>query len=134
MHGIVVIELGGEKRTIAFNMHSLMFLSAVLKCNPDEITEKINASCAINPLRGLTQIIYCGLIGYLETEAIYDHDITIAKVSKWVGESDANEFKSVWDAFSDIMGIPKATQDQIDEYVKKHETELKKKPSKIPSL
>jgi hypothetical protein len=130
MHGIVVVELGGEKRTLALNMHFLMFLSKTLKCNPDEIREKVLEACEVNQLRGLTFIIYCGILGYLETEAIYEHDITLKQVSKWVGEANLNEFTSVWEAFSEIMEVPKATQEQIDEYVKKYEDKLKKKPEK----
>lgn len=125
MHGVTVIELGGEKRTVSFNMHCFMFLSKELKCNPDEIDVKIGEQCSINPLRGLTTIIYCGILGYLESEAIYVHDITIKQVSKWVGDADSDEFKSVWDCFSDAMNIPKASQEQIDAYAKKMEGKLK---------
>lgn len=127
MHGITIIQLGGEKRTVAINMHCLMFLSKELKCNPDEIDSKITEACSINPLRGLTLIIYCGILGYLESEATYIHDITLKKVSTWVGNANVDEFKSVWDTFSEVMQIPKASQEQIDAYSKKYEDKLKKK-------
>jgi len=132
MHGISVVELGGEKRTLAFNMHCMMFLSQTLKCNPDEIDKKINQACAVTPTRGLTIIVYCGLMGHLEAEAIYDHDITLKQVSTWIGNADFNSFKSVWDAFSDVMGIPKASQEQIDEYVKRQEEKSEVKKKQIP--
>jgi hypothetical protein len=131
MHGITTIELGGEKRIIAINMHCLIFLSKELKCNPDEIDEKIREVCIINPLRGLTYIIYCGLLGHLESEAIFLHDITLKQVSTWIGDAPGNEFKSVWDTFSDVMAIPKATQEQIDEYAKRAEEKIKAGMSEI---
>lgn len=130
MHGITIVELGGEKRTLAFNMHFFQFLCKQLKCNPDEVIAKLAEVGTEYPLRSLTIVIYCGLIGFLETEAIYIHDITLKQVSKWVGEANVNEFQSVWDTFSEIMEIPKASQEQIDAYVKKHAPKEKKKTSK----
>lgn len=129
MHGITIVELGGEKRTLAFNMHFFQFLCKQLKCEPHEVVLKIADIGEDIPLRAVTIVIYCALIGHLETEAIYIHDITLKQVSKWVGDANVNEFQSVWDTFSEIMEIPKASQEQIDAYVKKHAPKEKKKTS-----
>lgn len=127
MHGISVIELGGEKRTVNFNLHFLVFLSKELKCNPDEVDLKVNEVCAISPLRGLTYVIYCGIIANFEDEFVFNHGITLPMVSKWVGAADMNEFTSIWEQFREVMGIPKASQEQIDAYTEKHAGDIKKK-------
>lgn len=129
MHGIATVELGGETRVLSFNMHFMMFLSKELECNPDEIEQAIIKVCAVNPLRGVVFIIYCGMLAEFENQFILKHEITLSQISKWVGNADFNSFTSVWNAFSDVMGIPKASQEQIDAYVAKNEkkNKIKKK-------
>lgn len=125
MHGVATIELGGETRILSFNMHFLMFLSKELNCNPDEIEKAVIDVCATNPLRGVTYIIYCGILAEYENQFVLKHDLTLASVSKMVGDADFNSFTSVWNAFSDIMGIPKASQEQIDAYIAKSQKKNK---------
>lgn len=121
MHGVATIELGGETRVLSFNMHFLMFLCRELNCNPDEIQIKIADVVGKHPLRGLTYIVYCGIIAQYENDFILTHDLTIQKVSALIGNVKETEILGVWNTFAEIMQIPKASQEQIDEYVKKYE-------------
>jgi hypothetical protein len=130
MHGVTIVEIGGETRTLSFNMHFMMFLSKELGCNPDEIEKSVIEVCALNPLRGVTFIIYCGILADYENRFILKHELTLSQVSKWVGDADFNSFTSVWNAFSDVMGIPKASQEQIDAYVAKNEKKKNSNPLK----
>lgn len=125
-HGITVIQLGGEKRTICFNNHSIMFIGRACKCDPANVDKEIMKVAEENPLRALTFLIYGGLMGWLESEAIYDHNITLKQVSTWVGDADVEEFNGVWDVFMDTLKLPKATEEQIKEY----EAEIAADPTK----
>ncbi len=105
-----------------------MFMGEACKCDPSLVDKEIAKIGAKAPLRALTFVIYGGLMGYLEQEAIYDHDITLKTVSKWVGDANVDEFSSVWMKFTEATGIPMATQKQIKEYEAKLESgEIKKK-------
>ncbi len=135
-HGITVVSIGGKKRTICFNNHALIFIGQACKCDPALVDKEIARVGELNPLRALTFIIYGGLMGFLESEAIYDHDITLKQVSQWVGDANVDEFASVWATFVEATGIPKATQKQIKEYEaslkdKKKMNPKKSTPSKI---
>lgn len=133
-HGVTVIKLGGEKRTICFNNHCIMFIGQACKCDPAQVDSEIMKIAEKNPLRALTFLIYGGLMGYLESEAIYDHDITLKQVSTWVGDADVEEFNGVWDVFMDTLKLPKATQEQIREYeASLAEDPTKKKPKQKKS-
>jgi hypothetical protein len=118
-HGVTVINIGGQERTVCFNNHSLMFIGKACNCDPALIDKEIMNVAAINELRALTFIIYGGLMGCLESEAIYIHDVTLQSVSKWVGDANVDEFTSVWAVFTDTLKLPKATAKQIKEYEKK---------------
>lgn len=124
-HGIIVINLGGEKRTVCFNNHSLIYLGQLLKCDPADIMDKVGEIGDLNPLRLLTFVIYAGLMGYKESIAEYIHDITMPNVALWVSEANEDEFASVWETFSQALGIPKATAEQVKEYEKKNKKPIK---------
>lgn len=126
--GIINVNIGGEPRIICFNNHSLIYLGKQLGCDPAQVMSKVGEIGDENPLRLLTFVVYAGLMGYLESRAIYVHDVTIQNVAMWVSEAKEDEFVSVWSAFSDAIGIPKATEKQVEEYEKKNK--LKKLHSK----
>ncbi len=125
-HGITVINIGGEKRTVCFNNHSLIYLGNLLGCNPADIMDKVGEVGDLNPLRLLTFVIYAGLMGYKESKAEYIHDITMPNVAQWVSDANEDEFLGVWDVFSKAMGIPKATEEQVKEYEKKNKLRQKR--------
>jgi len=125
-HGITNVKIGGQERTICFNNHSLIYLGKQLSCDPANVMSKVSEIGDENPLRLLTFVIYAGLMGFMEREAIYVHDITMKNVAKWVSEADSEEFTSVWDTFSDAIGMPKATPEQVEAYEKKKKSALKK--------
>jgi len=120
---IVSVNIGGEIRQLSMKLNFMMKLGIELKVDPMKVGGEIEAICALNPLQALTIIIYCGLVAFQERKGNYNHGLTLAIVAEWVDDADYNEFSSVWEAFSDVMGIPRATAEQI----KSKEKELKKK-------
>jgi hypothetical protein len=129
MTGITTINLGGQQRTLSFKNNFILLLGVNLGVDPIDAPKKIEEYCVAGQvMRALTIITYCGIVASFERQYIFDHGITIAKVSEWCDDADQNEFTSVWDSFAEIMGIPKATEKQIKAY----EDRLKKnnKPAK----
>lgn len=122
MRGITTVNIGGEPRILSLNNNFVLLLGVQLKCEPLNIQAKTIELCESNPLRALTAIIYCGLCAYKERTGNYEHGLSYAQVSEWVDDADQNEFQSVWDEFAQIMGIPKASEEQIAAY----EEQLKK--------
>jgi len=116
MRGITTVNIGGEPRAISLNNNFILLLGIHLKCEPLNIQTKVIDIAEANPLRALTSIIYCGLCAYQERIGNYEHGLTLQQVSEWVDEADQNEFQSVWDEFASIMGIPKASEEQIKAY------------------
>lgn len=133
-HATIVIELGGQKRTVCFNNHAVMFIGKACKCDPINIEAEIMKIAEDNALRALSIVIYGGLAGWFEREAIFDHaGVTLKSVLGWVGDANVDEFTSVWEVFAEALKLPRATEDQIREYEKKvasGEIKKKKKPHK----
>lgn len=127
MHGVKVIKLGGEERVVNLNLHAMTFLLKELNCDLNELPEKVAEIGAINPLRAMGYVVYCGLIGHLESEAIFIHDITLKKVMGWMGEGKDEDFIGVWEWFKEVNQIPSASTEQIEHYA----NVLKKKPTKL---
>lgn len=133
MHGVTTIKLGGETRIINLNLHSTFFLMKELNCEIPELEGKLTKMCAETPLRALSYIIYTGILGHLETEAIFVHDITLKKVILWVGETTDDDLLPIWTLFKEVMNIPTASEKQIQEYtdfIKKKSVTSPKKPKK----
>ena len=123
MTGITTINLGGQQRTLSFKNNFILLLGVNLGVDPIDSPKKIEEFCVAGQvMRALTIITYCGIVANFERQFIFDHGITIAQVSEWCDDADQSEFNSVWDTFASIMGIPKATEDQIKQY----EARLKK--------
>jgi hypothetical protein len=116
MRGVVTINLGGQPRAISLNNNFILQLGIHLKCEPLNIHARIIDIAEQNPIRALKSIIYCGLCAYQERICNYEHGLTIVQVSEWVDDADQNEFQSIWDEFMEIMGIPKASEEQIEAY------------------
>lgn len=126
MHGIKVITLGGEQRVVNLNLHAMTLLLKELKCDLGELPEKIAEIGAEYPLRAMGYVVYAGLIGNLESEAIFIHDITLKAVMGWMGEYKEGDYEGIWEWFKEVNQIPSASTEQIEKYtevLKKKETE-----------
>lgn len=131
-HAIIVIEIGGKQRTVCFNNHAVMFIGKACKCDPIDIEAEIMKIATENGLRALAIVIYGGLCGWYEREAIFDHDgVTLKDVTGWIGDANVDEFASVWNVFAEALALPRATEKQIKEYENKLASgEIKKKTKK----
>lgn len=123
MTGVTVINLGGQTRTLSFKNNFILLLGINLGVDPIDSPKKIEEFCTAGEvMRALSVITYCGIVANFQRQYIFDHGITIQQVSEWCDDAPESEFVSVWDTFAQIMGIPKATEDQIKAY----EARLKK--------
>jgi len=124
MTGITTVNLGGQQRTLSFKNNFLWKLGTHLNVDPIDVAEKIQ-KIAIDQsaMQAIAIIVYCGMVAFYERQANYAHGLTMAQVAEWVDDADQNEFASVWRSFAEAMGIPEASEKQIQEY----EARLKKK-------
>lgn len=119
MTGITTINLGGEIRLLSFKNNFVFKLGIFLKVDPIEAPIKIEEICTQqSPMQAIVIIVYCAMCAYFEREGNYTHGLTIKQVAEWVDDADQNEFTAVWEMFTEIMGIPKASEEQIAEYEK----------------
>lgn len=116
MYGTKTIHLGGEDRVLNLNLHSTFFLLKELDCELDELMPAINKVFAESPLRALGYIIYCGMKGQLESEAVFIHPFTMKDIMGWLGSADEKTLQDVWDLFKEVNDIPAASTEQIEQY------------------
>lgn len=117
MHGIATINLGGQQRTLSFKNNFILLLGITLDIDPSKVTDKISEYCkAGQVMRAVSAMTYCAIIANFERQYIFDHGITIQQVAEWCDDANQSEFTSVWNTFAEVMGIPKASEDQIKAY------------------
>lgn len=144
MRGITIVNIGGEIRTLSLKNNFLVLLGIQLGCDPLTIPARITEICEDNPFQAITLIIYCGLIANFDREANFAHLITIDKeqakltlkiVAGWMDDASDTEMESVWREFSEIIGIPKASEEQIAAYEERLKKNLPQtvKPKRKPS-
>jgi len=125
-HGIKTIKLGGVERVVNLNLHAMTELLRVIECDINELPDKMAEIGAERPIRAMAYVVYAGLIGHLESEAVFIHDVTFKNVMKWMGEDKSGDFGAIWEWFKEVNEIPSASTEQIEKYqevIKKKETE-----------
>lgn len=115
-HGIRVITLGGKQRVVDLNLYAITELLKELKCDIDKLPEKIAEIGSEKPLRAMAYVVYAGLIGHLEIEAEFIHDVTLKSVMKWMGEYKEGDYEGIWEWFKEVNQIPSASTEQIEKY------------------
>jgi hypothetical protein len=131
--GQTIVNLGGEKRVIVFNNHFLPYLGDVLKTDPILAVEQLMLMAQSKPMRALTIIVYCGMMGYFESQAEYIHGIELKHVAGWVSDANDEDLLGVWEVFKQATGAPDASEEIISEYKSKLEAlseSVKKKQKK----
>lgn len=149
MRGITTVNIGGELRTLSFKNNFFVLLGLQLDCEPLKFQEKFIEIGIESPFRILSAVIFCGLKAYQERIGNFTYEITetkynvvekkiltLALVTEWLDDANENEFDSVWNEFSEVTQLPKASEDQIaayEEQLKKNlaQTAIPKSPRKL---
>lgn len=126
-HGVIKVQLGGEEQILKFNNYFFVEVATILGCDPIAINEAITKIAMVKPMRAITIITFAAMSAYQEEIANYAWEIDLPTVAKWVGESNENEFTSVFEAFKDATGISDVLAKQTVT-PSKTDTEKKKTP------
>lgn len=125
MHGTLSVNINGEDKPVRLNNHFIFELGTLLKCDPLEAPIKLMEVAAKNPMIGFTYILYCGLIGAQYEQANFAHGIDIKEISLYASTTHSDNFAPIWETFKEVMQIPDAPPEQVEEYAATVEAEKK---------
>jgi len=114
------INLGGEARTINFNIYAATELGKILEVppTPEALMKAILEINDRNSLLMFKALIYAGIIGH-DYETSFKASATQAEVGGWLSNANGDELVDVFNKFAEALGFNLKAEEETEKPKKK---------------
>lgn len=114
------INIGGQPRTINFNIYAAQELGKILEVEPtpEALMKAILDVNERNSLLMFKALIYTGIIGH-DYETSFKASVNQAEVGGWLSNANGDELVDVFNKFADALGFDLKAEEETEKPKKK---------------